>query len=415
MNKAKYINKCRLCTSSKLDEIIDFGKIPLGNNLCNTKLISKKAKVFNLKLIRCSKCKHFQLNYEVSPKELYATNYTYLSGVGTSFIKHFNNYERWIKKKCKLSKQDMVLDIGSNDGTCLKAFKKKGFNVLGIDPARLPSKLANKDGIKTINSFFDTKSAKKIKNEYGGIDFITSHNVLAHIGDIKNVFENIYYLLKNDGFFCFEVGYFLSVLKNNLFDTIYHEHLDYHHAAPLTKYLYSIGFSIVHIDTNKIQGGTLRILCKKNSNKKIYYQPKKFLANENKSIINNKIFLKNWPSNIFLNIKKFSDLIDEELRDGKMIYGYGAPTKATLILKLATLRNNSIKYIIEDNQLKVNKYLPKTDIKVVKPGKQNLNEPDIIIIFAWNFVSDIIKKIIKIRSRPLKIIIPLPKLKVIKI
>ena len=415
MNKSRYIKKCRLCSSKKLHEVINFGKVPLGNNLSKSKLQSNKSSNYQLKLVQCEKCKHFQLNYEVSPKELYATNYTYLSGVGISFVSHFKNYQAWIEKKCNLKKNCLVLDVGSNDGTCLKFFKNKGFKVLGVDPALLPSKLANKNGIKTINAFFNDDCTNAIMKKYGQVDFITSHNVLAHIGDIQNVFKNIFFLLKDNGYFCFEIGYFLSVLKNNLFDTIYHEHLDYYHASPLVKNLNSIGFSVVNLSTNLTQGGTLRILCVKNKNSKIYYQPKIFLKKEKQSIINNKKFLQSWPTKINKNIDSFSNIIKDEISNNKIVYGYGAPTKATLIIKMAHLRKMSIKNIIEDNPLKVNKYLPKTDIKIIKFDKITLNEPDVIIIFAWNFFSDIIKKIKKVRSKPLKIIIPLPKVKIIEL
>ena len=112
---------------------------------------------------------------------------------------------------------DTVLDIGSNDGSCLNAFKKKNINVLGIDPAAVPSALANKKGITTINSFFNRESSLLIKKKYGEIDFITSHNVLAHIGKIQEVFKSIFNLLKKNGFFCFEVGYFLDVLSHEGF------------------------------------------------------------------------------------------------------------------------------------------------------------------------------------------------------
>ena len=412
MNKSKKITNCRLCNSKKLFSLINFGKVPLGNNLTNSKKSAHKTDTFNLCIVRCNLCKHFQLDYEVSPNKLYATNYTYLSGVAKSFISHFNDYSVWAIKKCNLKKDDIVLDIGSNDGTCLNSFKKKNINVLGIDPAELPAKIANKNGINTINKFFNKKTSIEIKKKYGQIDFITSHNVLAHIGNITEVFENIFDLLKNKGFFCFEVGYFLKVLENNYFDTIYHEHLDYHHASPLVRYLTNLGFSVVNINTNNIQGGSLRILCKKNDKPKIYAQPKKFLIKEKKSIINKGLFLKKWPGDVKSNIGYFSKLVKKYIQQKKNIVGYGAPTKATLILKLSNLQYNSISNIYEDNDLKVSKYIPKTDIQIIKYNKNLINNADVIIIFAWNFFSDIINKLKKDNVSNKIIIVPLPKVRI---
>ncbi|WP_435097651.1 class I SAM-dependent methyltransferase [Candidatus Pelagibacter bacterium nBUS_27] len=415
MNKSGFIKNCRLCESNDLKKIINFGKTAIGNNLSHNRKLSLKSSTYPLELLRCEKCKHFQLSFEVAPSKLYATNYTYLSGIAPSFVKHFKEYSNWIIKKCKIKKNDLVLDIGSNDGTCLKPFKEKKINVLGIDPAKLPAQIANKNGIKTINNFFNKKNANKIKKTYGEIDFITSHNVLAHIGNIKDVFKNIYYLLKKDGYFCFEVGYFLKVLKNNYFDTIYHEHLDYHHARPITQYLSKLGFSIIHISENKIQGGSIRILCKKDGKNKILKQPKRFLLNEKKSVINNKLFLKNWQKKIFDNIKRLRKIILDDLKNNKKIIGYGAPTKAALLLKLAKLEHGSINYTIEDNSLKINKYIPETDVQI-KPFKNIYsNKPNVMIVFAWNFASDIIKKLKKNKIKQLKIIVPLPKVKIINL
>ena len=412
MNRSKKINNCRLCDTNKLIKIIDFGKVPLGNNLTYSKKLSNNADIFDLCLIRCSSCKHFQLNYEVSPDKLYATNYTYLSGVAPSFIKHFDSYSKWIIKKCDLKSKHTVLDVGSNDGTCLNSFKKRNINVLGIDPAQLPAKIANKKGIKTLNKFFNKESSNKIKKQYGQMDFITSHNVLAHIGNITEVFENIFNLLKHKGYFCFEVGYFLKVLENNYFDTIYHEHLDYHHASPLTKYLINLGFSVVNITTNNVQGGTLRVLCKKNIKARLHAQPKNFLTKENNSIINNKVFLKKWPNAINDNMYQLNQITKKYIRQKKIIIGYGAPTKATLILKMSNIKKNIVSRIIEDNDLKVGKYMPKTDIKIVKYSKNVINASDVVIIFAWNFFLDIIKKLKKEKISKKIIIVPLPKVKI---
>ncbi len=412
MRNSKKISKCRLCNSKKLYQIVGFGKVPLGNNLLSSRKLANAVKTFNLSLIRCNKCGHFQLSDEVAPELLYATNYTYLSGVASSFVEHFENYATWAIKQCKLKKKDLVLDVGSNDGTCLNSFRKRNLDVLGIDPAYLPAKIANNKGIITINKFFNSKSSIEIKKNFGQVDFITSHNVLAHIGNITEVFENIFDLLKDDGYFCFEVGYFLKVLKNNFFDTIYHEHLDYHHASPLIKYLSNLGFSIINISTNKIQGGSIRILCKKQNKTKIYSQPKKFLQKEKNSIINDNRYINSWANSIYININKFKNLIKDCKNQKKIIIGYGAPTKATLILKISGVRYNTIAEIVEDNDLKVGKYLPKTDIKIGKYNKLKINQSEVIIIFAWNFFSDIVKKLKRDKIRNKVIISPLPEVKV---
>ena len=407
----KKIKSCRLCGSKKISKVINFGKIPLGNNLLSKKELSFKAGKYPLILNNCKNCNHFQLGFSVNPKILYAKNYTYLSGTGSSMVNHLRNYSKYVNKNIKLNKKSLVVDIGSNDGTCLENFRKKGIKVLGIDPARKPCKIANSKGIKTINDFFNKKIAKKIINNFGKVDFVTSHNTLAHVDDIKSIFENIYTILKNDGHFCFEIGYFKEVLEKNLFDTIYHEHLDYHHANSLVKFLIKIGFSIKEIQRVDIQGGSLRILCVKNHSRKISKSANLFLASEKNTVLYNKKFIFRWENNV----KKLMNNTRKKimkLTKGNKVFGYGSPTKIILFLKLLKLPKNKLKYIFEDNLLKQNKFIPILGNKIISTMNIKKIGPKYILIFAWNFSKDIKKKVKKI-NKSINLIVPLPKFKIV--
>ncbi len=412
--KNRKILACRLCLCREMNNIIDFGHVPLGNNLQKNVHLANSVKTYPLAVQKCKKCDHYQLTYEVSPHDLYAKNYTYLSSVGNTFKEHLGKYSLWSIKKCNLKKKSLVLDIGSNDGTCLSYFKKNKMRVLGVDPAKLPAKIANENKIDTINDFFNSKTVEYIKSQYGSVDFITSHNVLAHVSNIREVFIGVYELLKKDGYFCFEVGYFLRVIQKNLFDTIYHEHLDYHHARPIVSFLKGLGFSVITISQNNIQGGSIRLLCKKDYKYRILKQPKEFIKREGKLFKKQKYFIKSWPKYIYQNMNKINQYITNLDNKHKIVYGYGAPTKATLFIKLCKL-SNRVPFVIEDNGLKQNKYLPKTKIKIVGDKILNKSHPDLIIVFAWNFISDIISNLKRKNIKNIVVISPLPKFRLYKI
>jgi len=414
MTTNKLIKECRLCSSSKLKVLYDFGEIPLGNNLLLTFDKSINAKSYPLKVVRCQNCNHFQLNYSVSPNLLYATNYTYLSGIGSSFMNHIESYVDWVIKKCNLVKGNLVLEIGSNDGSCLEQFKKKGMIVCGVDPAQIPSQIANNKGIKTINSFFDKKTIRNIKIQIGNPDLITSQNALAHIHDLKNTFANAYNFLKDNGYLVFEVGYFRTVLERKIFDTIYHEHLDYHHAFPLVKYLNNLGFSVKNISLNNSQGGSIRFLLQKSKKVTISKQVKSFLHNEKKSILYNQKYLDSWIIKIRKNFDKISKIILKIKKQKIPIVGYGAPTKATLLLKTANLNHNDINFIVDDNNLKIRKYLPVHGIKIYSTEKLKQYEKVFIILLAWNFSEDIINKLKKLNIN-ITVLVPHPKLEVLNL
>jgi SAM-dependent methyltransferase len=415
MADARRIAACRLCAATDLDEIIDFGEVPLGNNLQETPSAARAVARYPLDLCRCAECGHFQLGHAVAPEQLYATNYTYLSGIGPSFIRHFDAYANWVAASCGLPKDAVVVDVGSNDGTCLKAFAARGFRVCGVDPAALPAKIANENGIDTINAFFDSKVVDRIKAKYGAADFVTSHNVLAHVDDLAATFANIRALLKPDGLFCFEVGYFKEVLQNNFFDTIYHEHLDYHHAAPLVRHLTALGFAIEDISVNPVQGGSIRVLCRKAETGTVSASALAFLATEQGTILNDRAYLTNWRHEIDAKMGRFRAMLHERAGQQRSIAGFGAPTKATLLMQMAGIGQDDIAYVAEDNALKAGRFLPGTGVPIVLTSQLLSSPPDVLVIFAWNFADDIIGNIRGKLGKPVEVIIPLPEAKSVQL
>ena len=408
LHKYKKIMSCRMCSSKKIKRIYNFGLIPIGNDLQKNYKNSLQCKKYPLELMNCIKCNHFQISVSVNPEILYAKNYTYLTGVTKTFKDHFENYSKWIIQKCKLKKKALVLDIGSNDGTCLSFFKKENMTVVGVDPAKKPCKIANNKKITTFNKFFNKQTSKQLEKKFGKFDFITSHNVLAHTEKIQEIFFSIYYLLKENAYFCFEIGYFKDVIKHNLFDTIYHEHLDYYHAKPLINFLEKVGFSVIDLSTNKIQGGSLRLLLQKKTQNKKSNKVLKFLNEERKFF--KKVNVLSQIKNFIQTLTKLNHQIIKEKDRGHSIYAYGSPTKASLLLYLSNLSNNAIKYSIEDNPLKCNKYIPGTNIKIINSKKIKMSKNSVIIILAWNFAREIILRLKKQNYKNIKLVIPLPKL-----
>lgn len=412
MNTAfRKIGACRLCGSKILQEYLDFGSVPLGNNLQTRIEAARAAESYPLALQRCSVCRHFQLGYAVDPKILYATNYTYLSGIGASFVKHFAAYSDWVATNCDLPPKSVIVDVGSNDGTCLKSFRDRGYTVCGVDPATLAAKIAVENGIETINAFFDVEAVAEIKRRHGLADFVTSHNVLAHVDDLGAVFRNVHSLLKEGGYFAFEVGYFREVLRLGHFDTIYHEHLDYHHAAPLVRHLTALGFDVVDLSVNQVQGGSIRLLLRKTGQGAIYEAAAAFLEAEQVSVLCDEAFLASWPQEIEASMGALQELLQDRIDRGLAIVGYGAPTKATLLMKVAGIGAGEILYVVEDNPYKTGRFFPRSGVPIRPSTALADNPPDIVVIFAWNFADDIIRNLTGKMAKAVEVVVPLPKLR----
>jgi SAM-dependent methyltransferase len=409
------IRACRLCGGADLPKLVDFGDVPLGNNLLEDAASARAAVEYPLELHRCAACGHFQLGHAVAPEILYATNYTYLSGIGPSFIKHFEAYAEWAVAACDLRAGALVVDVGSNDGTCLKAFTARGLAVCGVDPASLAADLANESGIDTFNTFFDDAAVAAIKARHGPADFVTSHNVLAHVDDLAATFANVHNLLKEGGYFAFEVGYFREVLRTGCFDTIYHEHLDYHHADPLVRHLTGLGFSVEDLNINSVQGGSIRLLLRKTGQGDVSAAAQGFLAAERESILNDEAFLGSWRQNIETAMAQFRSLLRRKADAGASIAGYGAPTKATLLMKVAGIGEDDIAYVVEDNPLKTGRFLPSSAVPILPTAELMRAPPDVIVIFAWNFAADIIDKLKGKLGKPVEVVIPLPDLRTVRL
>lgn len=413
MPDVRALARCRLCGGGTLEPIVDFGEVALGNNLQESAAAARGAARYPLVLNRCAMCGHFQLGHAVAPQILYATNYTYLTGIGPSFVRHLDAYAGWAVAKGLLPDDALVVDIGSNDGTCLKMFQKRGYRVRGVDPASRPAEIANANGIPTFNMFFGAEAVEKIVAVEGQADYVTSHNVLAHVDDLAATFANIYALLKPGGVFCFEIGYFREVLAHNLFDTIYHEHLDYHHAEPLARHLTGLGFDILDFSVNASQGGSLRTLCRKTGASRTAADAQAFLEAERSSPVNDTMFLEDWRRQIEDKMARVKALIAERRAQGAAIAGFGAPTKATLLMKVAGLGSGDVAYVVEDNALKTGRFLPTSGVPISPTARLKSETPDALVLFAWNFADDITAKLRGQFAKPVELIVPLPEPRIV--
>jgi len=415
--KVRPISACRLCGSQTLRRFVDFGDVPLGNNLQADRAAALAADAYPLTVNRCGDCGHFQLGHAVAPELLYATNYTYLSGIGPSFIKHFATYAEWAGTAVGLEAGALVVDVGSNDGTCLKPFQAMGCRVCGVDPAALAAQIANEHGIETLEAFFDEAAVDEIIRRHGQADFVTSHNVLAHVDDLAGTFRAIYRLLRDGGHFAFEIGYFREVVRNGFFDTIYHEHLDYHHAAPLARHLTGLGFDLVGLETNAVQGGSLRLLLRKTGKGAVSEAAQAFLDEERASILYDDSYLAGWKSRIEDQMAEFQRRLRAYVDAGKRIVAYGAPTKATLLMKIAGLSGDEVAFAVEDNVHKAGRFLPRTGVPIVRSTELDTTvpQPDVIVLFAWNFAGDILEKLRGRFDSSVDVLIPLPELRSVTI
>jgi nucleoside-diphosphate-sugar epimerase len=376
---------CRSCGNTNLKRVISLGYQPLANNLLNNK--NEKHEVYPLEMNYCPKCHNCQLSVSVDPKKMFS-NYLYTSSTSSSFRNHFiaasKNYIKHFKLKPKKS---YIIDIGSNDGVALKPFKDLGFDkILGIEPAKNLAKLANENNIKTFNGFLEKKNLKRIK---GNADLILASNVFAHSDKLKEMAECMIKLLNKNGTIVIEVQYLLNTLQDLTFDNIYHEHYNYWSLTSLVNFFNKFNSTIFKVEKINTHGGSIRVYIKQGKKVKIEKNVKELLAEEDSfGIKKYKTYqdfgekIKKLRENVIKNIKTLQ-------KTNKKIVGFGAPAKATTALNFFGI-SNEIDFVIEDNKLKHNKFIPGVLIPI-KDKNYLKDKNNLIIVLAWNFYNEIKK------------------------
>ena len=380
-----YKFECRSCGNTKLKRVVSLGYQPLANNLLNKK--NEKCELYPLELNFCDNCYNCQLSVAVDPKKMFS-NYLYTSSTSEIFRNHFiEASKKYIKNFNLKPKKSYIIDIGSNDGVALKPFKDLGFkNILGVEPAKNLANLANKNKIKTFNGFLNKNNTKKIKKN---ADLILASNVFAHSDNLKEMTECLIQLISKKGTIIIEVQYLMNTLKDLTFDNIYHEHYNYWSLTSLINFFKQFDIKVFKVEKIATHGGSIRVYIKKDKSVKIEKSVKEILKEEEKFGIKDfKTYHKFGESvhkirkNVLKNLNKIKG-------NGKKIIGYGAPAKATTALNFFGI-SNQIDYVIEDNKLKHNKFIPGVKIPIYSKKKIKDKE-NLILVLAWNFFDEIKK------------------------
>ena len=387
-----YKFECRSCDNTNLERVVSLGFHPLANNLINKK--EDRCELYPLELNYCPNCHNCQLSVAVDQKKMFS-NYLYTSSTTKSFQSHFINAAKQYINQFKLKKKSLIIDIGSNDGIALKPFKDLGYtNILGIEPAKNLAKLANKNKIKTLNGFLEKMNLKKLENK-GSL--VMASNVFAHSDKLKEMAKCMINLLNRNGVLIIEIQYLLNTLKDLTFDNIYHEHYNYWSLTSLMNFFVNFDVKIFKAEKIKTHGGSLRIFISKNKNIKTHKNINKILVEEEKFGIKKLKTYKKFAERIYQIKENVVNNFEQLKKQNNTIVGYGAPAKATTALNFFGI-SKGISYIIEDNKLKHNKFIPGAKIPIVSKKKIKGKKFPILVL-AWNYFNEIKKNNIRLKNK----------------
>jgi 2-polyprenyl-3-methyl-5-hydroxy-6-metoxy-1,4-benzoquinol methylase len=407
-------DKCRFCNYDLNTIFIDLGSSPLANSYLKKNDFLKE-KFYSLCTFLCQNCFLVQLKELETPENIFS-DYAYFSSFSTSWLKHAKDYVDMIIPRLSLDKNSLVVEIASNDGYLLQNFIGKNIPVMGIEPAQNIAKESIKKNIPTLTNFFDSQLAKNLVSENKTADLIIGNNVFAHIPCLNDFIIGLKILLKPTGIITLEFPHLLQLMKNNQFDTIYHEHFSYFSLITVKKILEHHGLKIFDVEELTTHGGSLRLFITHFNNDQVNETLESNLVIEEEKkfgltqIDTYEKFLKN-----IIKIKtSLTNFIENAKKDSKHIICYGAPAKGNTLLNYCELSKNQIDYTVDKNPSKQNLFLPGTHIPIFSPDKIKETKPDFILILPWNLKEEILNELEYVKSWGCKFIIPIPEVKVLQ-
>jgi hypothetical protein len=407
----KEITNCRISESENLINVLSLGNQYLTGVFPKSK--DEKITIGPVDLVWCPDSGLLQMKQSYSLEEMYGDNYGYRSGLNESMVKHLQKKIKALEILAKPTEQDLVIDIGSNDATSLKAYSGK-FRKVGIDPTGKKFKEFYTNELNLIPDFFTAKKFKEnFPNEKAKI--ITSIAMFYDLEDPSSFVCDIEKCLADDGIWHFEQSYMPSMLRTNSYDTICHEHLEFYSLKVVKNILETNGLRIVDVQMNDINGGSFAVTaCKQNSNYKSNMPIISWLLKQEAEMGLDTIkpYLE-FAERTKLHKENLMNLIKSLVADGKKIFGYGASTKGNVLLQYCGLTEKEIPFIAEVNPEKFGSFTPGTNIPIISEEEAKLMKPDYFLVLPWHFKNNILSREEEYMSNGGKFILPLPQIEII--
>jgi hypothetical protein len=396
---------CRACEGGRLTPFLTLGPQPLANAfLVSPDEFSGEAS-YPLDVYFCESCSLVQLLDVIDPEVLFR-NYIYVTGTSDTIARHNTAYARTVTDLLGLGPRDLVMEVASNDGSLLREFKALGVSTLGVEPAANLAEMARQNGIATENRFFNSDAARGLRQSYGRAKAVVANNVLAHVDDTIDFLRGARDLLAEGGMVVFEVPYLVELLNRLEYDTVYHEHLCYFSVMGLRTLCESAGLGIARIDRVPVHGGSLRVYAAAQSDHGAHAA--EMAEAERQAGLDSIARYRKFAADVARSRGLLRNLLCHLRSEGRSLAAYGAPAKGNTLLNYCGIDTSLLPFTVDKNERKVGLYTPGMHIPV-RPVSALLEEqPDDVLILAWNFASEIMSQQQTYRARGGRFITPVP-------
>lgn len=400
------VEKCQVCSNPNLEPILFLGYLPPVNTMRPIGERPHEESSYPAQLLYCPNCHLVQLGLVVDAAVLFPASYPYTSSTTKILRENFAELYSECKTVMKIGPDDLVVDIGSNDGNLLSNFKDN-HKVLGVTPEEI-GRIAIERGIPTIIDYFRQEVVSNILADKGKARLITATNVFAHIENVNGIVDLILQLLEDDGVFISESHYLLPLIETLQYDTIYHEHLRYYSLHSLKYLLEKHGLEIIHAKRIPTHGGSVRVYAARKGKHPVR-ETVAALLNEEKDVVLNKDNLLRFRDRVVLSKLELMSLLLKIKQEGKKVYGISAPSRASTLISYVGIDEGIVDCVLEiKGSHKIGKYVPGTLIPVLEESRLFEDQPDYALLLSWHIAEELIPKLREKGFRG-KFIVPLPK------
>jgi hypothetical protein len=399
------ITSCQVCGSAELKPVAFFGYLPPVNEMQKAGTVPHELPSYPVNLLFCRNCELVQLGVSIDPKLLFPPSYPYTSGTTRILRENFAALYRECQEIAGLKPDDLIVDIGSNDGTLLSNFAEH-HRVLGVEPTDVGA-MAVARGIPTIQRYFGKDTALQVRNEHGKAKVITAANCFAHIEDVHSVVDGILELLDDDGLFISENHYLIGLLDRLQYDTIYHEHLRYYSLRSVKYLLEMHGLEVVHAVHIPTHGGSIRVYAARQGTRPVMASVAAMLGSEpaGDAMIER---LARFRHDVLLTKLGLMAILKDIKEEGGRVCGISAPSRASTLVCYTGLDDGTLDYVAEiKGSLKIGKYMPGTIVPVVEESRLFEDQPDYALILSWHIAEELMPKL-REKGFAGRFIVPLP-------
>jgi predicted TPR repeat methyltransferase len=404
---------CIVCGGTDVRKFLDLGRMSLANKFLTRDEVDRGGEArYPLVVAFCGTCAHVQLTEHVAPPAMF-DNYLYISSMSDTLKAHLHDLAGTMVGRLGLGAESLVVDIGSNDGTLLSGFRSQGVRTLGVDPAENLAELARRNGVETVTAYFGEATARRLVAQHGRAALITSTNSFPHIPDLQDLLKGVDIMMAPDGAMVIEAHYLRDLLEQNAFDTIYHEHVSYWALGPMKALLARFGMEPVMVERLPLHHGQIRVTLRRKGAGPVDDSVVRTLEEERTAGLDRFETYQAFARNALALRESLTSMLRKLAAEGRRVVGYGAPAKSSTLITFLGLGPENIAYIADKSPLKQGRYTPGAHIPVVAPERLLADQPDYVVLLAWNFADEIMAQLAEYTRKGGRFILPIPKVTVV--